>query len=132
MRPILMVVDDDPSVLLLVDVLAEQLGFRVKAVTSGLHALEQLRDGYRPNVILLDIMMERIDGVTFLAHLREMEDVAHVPVIAMSSATVLAHYGRQLTVDGSLIKPITQQTLAAALAPYCQARGSDAGVDPYE
>jgi CheY-like chemotaxis protein len=43
-RRVLMVVDDDPSVLLLVDVLAERLGFRVKAVTSGLQALEQIRD----------------------------------------------------------------------------------------
>ncbi len=129
MRPILMVVDDDPSVLLLVDVLAEKLGFRVKAVTSGLHALEQLRDGFRPDVILLDIMMERIDGVTFLAHLRDMGDVATVPVIAMSTATVLEHYGSQLKVDGTLIKPITQQTLAAALAPYSEPPGSDAGAD---
>ncbi len=124
MRPVLMVVDDDPSVLLLVDVLAEKLGFRVKAVTSGLHALEQLRDGFRPTVILLDIMMERIDGVTFLAHLHDMGDVASVPVIAMSTATVLEHYGGQLKVDGTLIKPITKQTLAAALEPYSAAQGS--------
>lgn len=113
-----MVVDDDPSVLLLVDVLAEKLGFRVKAVTSGLQALEQLRDGFRPDVILLDIMMERIDGVTFLTHLHEMEDVGRVAVIAMSTATVLEHYGPQLRVDGTLMKPITRQTLAAALEPY--------------
>jgi CheY-like chemotaxis protein len=125
MRPILMVVDDDPSVLLLVDVLAEKLGFRVKAVTSGLHALEQLRDGFRPDVILLDIMMERIDGVTFLAHLRGMEEVALVPVIAMSTATVLEHYGSQLRVDGTLMKPITQQSLGAALQPYCTAASED-------
>lgn len=118
MRPLLMVVDDDPSVLLLVDVLAEKLGFRVKAVTSGLQALEQLRDGFHPDIILLDIMMERIDGVTFLAHLREMEGFGEVPVIAMSTATVLEHYGAQLKVDGTLVKPITQQTLAAVLEPY--------------
>lgn len=129
MRPVLMVVDDDPSVLLLVDVLAERLGFRVKAVTSGLHALEQLRDGFRPDVILLDIMMERIDGVTFLAHLAEMQDVGRPPVIAMSTATVLEHYGAQLKVDGTLIKPITQQTLAAALEPYCQPQDTGAGLD---
>ena len=129
MRPVLMVVDDDPSVLLLVDVLAERMGFRVKAVSSGLQALEQLRDGFRPDVILLDIMMERIDGVTFLAHLAEMQDVGRPPVIAMSTATVLEHYGAQLKVDGTLIKPITQQTLAAALEPYCRPQESDTELD---
>src|SRR5215510_7738678 len=67
--PLLLVVDDDPSVLLLVDVLAEKMGFRVKAVSNGLQALEHLRDGLQPSVILLDIMMERIDGLTFMNHL---------------------------------------------------------------
>src|SRR5262245_14477671 len=68
--PLLLVVDDDPSVLLLVDVLAEKMGFRVKAVSSGLQALEQLRDGLRPAVILLEIMMVRIDGFTFMTQHR--------------------------------------------------------------
>ena len=112
-----MVADDDPSVLLLVDVFAERLGFRVKAVTSGLQALEQLRDGFHPDLILLDIMMERIDGLTFLAHLREMGELASTPVIAMSTATVLDHYGAALKVDGTLMKPITRQSLASALSP---------------
>jgi len=117
-KPLLMVVDDDPSVLLLVDVLAEKMGFRVKAVSNGLQALEQLRDGLQPVVILLDIMMERIDGVTFMNHLREMVSVEGTPVIAMSTAAVLDRYGDGLKVAGTLLKPITQATLAEALDPY--------------
>src|SRR4026207_2241596 len=104
--PLLMVVDDDPSVLLLVDVLAEKMGFRVKAVSSGLQALEQLRDGLHPQVILLDIMMERIDGLTFMNHLRDMAKVEQTPVIAMSTAAVLERYGDKLKVAGTLLKPI--------------------------
>jgi len=110
--PLLLVVDDDPSVLLLVDVLAEKMGFRVKAVSNGLQALEHLRDGLQPNVILLDIMMERIDGLTFMNHLRG------TPVIAMSTAAVLERYGEQLQVSGTLLKPITAPTLSAALSKY--------------
>ena len=113
-----MVVDDDPSVLLLVDVLAETMGFRVKAVSSGLQALEVLRDGLRPAVILLDIMMDRIDGLTFMNHLREMPPLEHTPVVAMSTAAVLDRYGEQLQVSGTLLKPITAQTLTKALERY--------------
>ena len=116
--PLLLVVDDDPSVLLLVDVLAEKMGFRVKAVSSGLQALEQLRDGLQPAVILLDIMMERIDGLTFMNHLREMPSVEKTPVVAMSTAAVLERYGAQLQVSGTLLKPITNQTLQEALERY--------------
>ena len=116
--PLLLVVDDDPSVLLLVDVLAEKMGFRVKAVSNGLQALEHLRDGLQPAVILLDIMMERIDGLTFMNHLRDMANLEHTPVIAMSTAAVIERYGEQLKVAGTLLKPITQATLAAALERY--------------
>jgi CheY-like chemotaxis protein len=116
--PLLMVVDDDPSILLLVDVMAERLGFRVKAVSNGLQALEQLRDGLRPVVILLDIMMERIDGPTFVAHLRGMAGVEDTPVIAMSTADVLERYGESLPVAGTLLKPITHQALTEALDRY--------------
>lgn len=116
--PLLLVVDDDPSVLLLVDVLAEKMGFRVKAVSSGLQALEHLRDGLQPAVILLDIMMERIDGLTFMNHLREMASVEHTPVIAMSTPAVLERYGDQLQVAGTLLKPITHSTLSQALERY--------------
>jgi CheY-like chemotaxis protein len=116
--PTLLVVDDDPSVLLLVDVLAERLGFRVKAANSGLQALELLRDGLRPAVILLDIMMERIDGVRFLSHLLEMPDGAHIPVIAMSTQGVIDEYAPGLSVQGTLVKPITSQALAECLEPY--------------
>jgi two-component system response regulator GlrR len=116
--PLLLVVDDDPSVLLLVDVLAEKMGFRVKAVSSGLQALEHLRDGLQPAVILLDIMMERIDGLTFMNHLREMPNLEKTPVVAMSTAAVLERYGEQLQVSGTLLKPITNQTLQQALEQY--------------
>jgi CheY-like chemotaxis protein len=116
--PLLLVVDDDPSVLLLVDVLAEKMGFRVKAVSNGLQALEHLRDGLQPSVILLDIMMERIDGLTFMNHLREMPALEATPVVAMSTAAVLERYGQQLQVSGTLLKPITNDTLAQALSRY--------------
>lgn len=117
-RPIVLIVDDDPSVLLLIDTLAERLGFQVKTASSGLQALEHLREGIRPAVILLDIMMERIDGATFLAHLRGMPEVAETPVIAMSTPAVLERVVPELPVDGSLLKPITLQVLEECLRRF--------------
>lgn len=117
--PTLLVVDDDPSVLLLIDVIAERLGFRVRAAASGLQALEQLRDGLVPRVIMLDLMMERIDGMTFLLHLKEMPAVASTPVIVMSTQAVLEQHGSKLEgVTGTLMKPITRQSLSACLERF--------------
>jgi CheY-like chemotaxis protein len=117
-RPVVLIVDDDPSVLLLIDVLAERLGFRTKAASSGLQALELLREGVRPAVILLDLMMERIDGVTFLNHLHEMDEVRETPIVAMSTPAVLERHVPHIQVDGVLSKPITLQTLEACLSRF--------------
>lgn len=117
-RPLVMVVDDDPSILLLIDIVGERQGFRVKGVSSGLQALEELRDGLRPAVILLDIMMERIDGLTFLAHLNEMPELSAIPVIAMSTQSVLDRYISRLNVSDTLVKPFTLDEVAERLRKY--------------
>jgi CheY-like chemotaxis protein len=62
--------------------------------------------------------MERIDGLTFMNHLREMPALEATPVVAMSTAAVLERYGQQLQVSGTLLKPITNDTLAQALSRY--------------
>lgn len=117
-QPTLLIIDDDPSILLLIDEVASHLGFRVKAVSSGLQGLEEMRDGLRPAVILLDIMMKRIDGLTFLAHMREIPEAAATPVIVMSTESVLDRISPRVEVSGALIKPFTIEGLSAALEPY--------------
>jgi hypothetical protein len=47
-----------------------------------------------------------------------MPNVESTPVVAMSTAAVLERYGDQLQVSGTLLKPITQATLAQALERY--------------
>jgi CheY-like chemotaxis protein len=121
-RPTLMVVDDDPSVLLLVDVIAEQLGFRVKAIASALQALEELRDGCRPDVIMVDIMMPKIDGAAFLRHLGDIPSLAGTAVIAMSTRAVLERYVPGLGVAGSLTKPFDRRTLEGCLRRFTSVR----------
>jgi len=69
-------------------------------------------------VILLDMMMERIDGPTFMNHLRDMPTLEETPVVVMSTAAVLERHGAQLQVSGTLLKPITHAALSQALAKY--------------
>ena len=62
--------------------------------------------------------MPRPIGLTFMNHLREMPALEQTPVVAMSTAAVLDRYGEQLQVSGTLLKPITAQTLSQALERY--------------
>jgi DNA-binding response OmpR family regulator len=77
----ILLVDDDPSLLV---VLAEQLrddGFEVSTARDGAEALRRLESGW-PDLILLDLMMPRVDGLA-LAH--QIKAAADLPIIVLSA-----------------------------------------------
>jgi DNA-binding response OmpR family regulator len=77
----ILLVDDDPNLLV---VLAEQLrddGFEVSTARDGQEALRRLEAGW-PDLILLDLMMPKVDG---LALAREIKAAADLPIIVLSA-----------------------------------------------
>lgn len=93
---------------------------------NGLEALEMLRDGRVPGdrrLILLDLNMPKMNGIEFLKSLREDPDLAHTPVVVLTTSNdeqdkVQAY---DLNVAGYLLKPVTFTNfveLTAALNKY--------------
>jgi len=80
--PHILVVDDEPDILELVCEILEDEGFRVTAAANGEEA-RMARKNQRPDVVLLDIWMPDIDGISLLKEWREDADNAP-PVIMMS------------------------------------------------
>jgi CheY-like chemotaxis protein len=79
-----LVVDDDESIQgFLVDALIDE-GYIVRAVTNGRDALTILRE-WRPDVILLDLMLPEMDGWQFRASQLALPEIAAVPVIVLSA-----------------------------------------------
>ena len=93
-----MIVDDDPNVVEgLVEVL-ESEGYEVQSAANGKAALDQLRGGLRPCVILLDLMMPVMDGWDFRHAQMGDDDLKTIPVAILSAAgfsanTVRAQFG---------------------------------------
>ena len=84
-RPRVLVVDDDPDILLMLqDVLAEE-DFSVLSARDGHQALK-LALGAPPDLILTDLMMPNMDGRALQAHLQAHRQTAHIPVLLMSAA----------------------------------------------
>ena len=84
-----LVVDDTPFNLKLVERLLVKFGITVKTTESGIEALQQLKAS-KPgdiNLILMDVMMPVMDGLEATRRIRAMEDpgLASIPVIAMTA-----------------------------------------------
>lgn len=81
-----LVVDDDKDLrTTLAHVLADE-GYRLLEAANGKEALEKLRSGERPDVILLDLMMPLMNGAQFRRVQLEDPALASIPVVVMTAA----------------------------------------------
>lgn len=80
-----MIVDDDHFILNMYKIKFEHAGFNIKTAADGKEALDIVRGGYTPDVLLVDILMPVMGGLEFLQHIREEKLLEHVPIIVLSN-----------------------------------------------
>ena len=124
---VLIVEDDTDLRQALSQVLSEE-GYRVGGAEHGRHALEQLRDGVRPCLILLDLTMPVMNGWQFREEQRHDPDLASIPVVVISAGANLSEQVAPLGIQDYIRKPIQLGQLLATVQRYCQDDGcGDAG-----
>ena len=84
MKPRVLIVDDEPDILDLVDFKLSGEGFEVLRAASGLEALSKARCEL-PHVIVLDIMLPDLDGLLVCEILRAQPSTRDVPVVVLSA-----------------------------------------------
>lgn len=97
---------------------------QLTSVASGGAALEQLEAGYRPDAILLDVMMPGLDGPGTLERLRTISGLESTPVVFMTArvqADERQHY-LNLGAVGVITKPFDPLSLASELRSLLAAR----------
>jgi CheY-like chemotaxis protein len=80
----LLLVEDDVNVAKLYRMLLESRGYAVRHASDGVEGLDAARQE-RPDLILLDVMMPRMNGITFLQALREDPSLGAVPTVVLSN-----------------------------------------------
>ncbi|MGC9504134.1 response regulator transcription factor [Baaleninema sp.] len=80
----LLLIDDDPNLILLVKDFLEFRGYEVISAENGREALELLEEKL-PDLIICDVMMPEMDGYTFVEHVREDPRTSWIPVIFLSA-----------------------------------------------
>jgi DNA-binding response OmpR family regulator len=82
--PVVLVVEDDPTILQLLEVNFEMEGVRVVLATDGAIGVERARDS-APDVIVSDVMMPNMSGVEMVAALKDDPATASIPIILLSA-----------------------------------------------
>ncbi|NJK38330.1 MAG: response regulator transcription factor [Oscillatoriales cyanobacterium RM2_1_1] len=110
----LMLVDDDPNLILLVRDYLEFRGYNVLTAENGIKALEILKNEL-PDLIICDIMMPEMDGYTLVKSIREDERMGWIPVLFLSAKGQSQDKVKGLNTgaDVYIVKPFEPEELVA-------------------
>jgi diguanylate cyclase (GGDEF)-like protein len=114
MAETILVVDDDPDIARFVEVNLRSAGYDVAVAADGEEALERAA-GMRPDLVLLDVMMPRIDGFEVAQRLRKNPQTANTSIIMLTAKALSADKvtGLQSGADDYIIKPFDPIELLA-------------------
>jgi CheY-like chemotaxis protein len=112
----ILVVDDEPQVVWMLQFSLEAEGYQTLAARDGRTALEEVRE-HRPHVVLLDIMMPVMDGWAFLEELQQIpaEDRPRVIVVSARSSLRDRATAAELGADAFVAKPFNVDDLLVVL-----------------
>ena len=110
----LLLIDDDPNLILLVKDYLEFRGYEVKTAGNGREALDVLEDGV-PDMIICDVMMPEMDGYAFVKQVRENPTTEWVPILFLSAKGQSQDRVRGLNTgaDVYMVKPFEPEELVA-------------------
>lgn len=109
----ILVVDDEPSVVEVVTLYLEREGFHVRSASNGTEALLEIQ-AHRPTLMILDVMLPHIDGLTLIHRIRENVtlDLPVIMLTARSQETDRIH-GLELGADDYVTKPFSPAELVS-------------------
>ncbi|HEX5267712.1 MAG TPA: response regulator [Acidimicrobiales bacterium] len=119
----LLVVDDDPVIQKLLQVNFEMEGYQVVLAGDGVEALEKAAEVH-PDLILLDVMMPRMDGLEAAGRLKADAATASIPIIILSAKAQDADVkaGRATGADEYMTKPFDPLELLERVAALLERR----------
>jgi signal transduction histidine kinase/DNA-binding response OmpR family regulator len=120
--PLILIIDDDPTVQDVVGRFLERNGFSVAKADGGREGLRKIRE-LRPAAVTLDVMMPDLDGWTVLAAIKGDPALADTPVVLMTIVDE-KNRGYALGAADYLVKPVDREKLTGVLRSLC---GSVAG-----
>ncbi len=80
-----LIVDDEPDIIELLEYNLVKEGYTTESAGNGKEAIEKLTGGFRPDVLLLDIMMPQMDGIETARRIRQMPELKNVYILFLTA-----------------------------------------------
>jgi two-component system, cell cycle response regulator DivK len=123
---VILYIEDNPDNRLLVYRVLSAEGFIVHGVPDGPSGLDFVQKQV-PDLILMDINLPHIDGYTMTAYLKEMEALAHIPIVALTANVMKGDREKTIAAgcDGYIQKPINVDRLADQIRAFLAERNKE-------
>lgn len=120
-------VDDEKNVRLTIKTALKKEGFEINEFVNGQEIFEAVRNGLKPDLIVMDIMMPVIDGITCLRKMREERILIPVMFLTSRDEEFDKVLGLELGADDYLCKPFSMRELVARIHVLLRRFGQSSG-----
>ena len=121
----ILIVDDEAAVADLIEAVLVGEGYTVAIARDGIQGILLARD-WKPDLVLMDIMLPGVDGTTAIRRLKADPATADLPIVAMSAGRTIRRQSNELTdADAALSKPFDIEALLAQIEFLLSRRRTD-------
>jgi CheY-like chemotaxis protein len=111
----ILIVDDEKAVADLIEAVLVDEGYTVAIARDGIQGILLARD-WKPDLVLMDVMLPGVDGTTAIRRLKNDPATAELPIVAMSAGRTIRRQSNELTdADAALSKPFDIEALLAQI-----------------
>jgi two-component system chemotaxis response regulator CheY len=117
MAKIIFLVDDSVTMLMSVKTTLEMNGFKVETAGDGVQALNKLKGGVKPDLIITDINMPNMGGMELIKNVRALPGFRFTPILTLTTESNAAKRdeGKKLGATGWLVKPVSGPDLVKVI-----------------
>jgi DNA-binding response OmpR family regulator len=114
----ILVIDDDPTLLKMLQLFLESHGFAVTVAVDGEEGIAKLKAEY-PDLIILDVQMPRMDGYAFIFEMKKLGGAKKIPIIVLTAKEkTLAEIFKAEGVKEYITKPFKPEALLSNINKY--------------
>ncbi|MCV2361982.1 response regulator [Paucibacter sp. DJ1R-11] len=113
MAKTILIVDDSSTMTMSLKSSLEMHGFSVQAASDGVQALDKIKSGFKPDLVITDINMPNMGGLELIKHIKALPGLRFTPILTLTTESDASKRdeGKRLGATGWLVKPVSSADL---------------------